>query len=190
MLTFTFTVRAGDNTMMLEYDGDFAFILPSGAAIQNGNGLANLKPPPTTGSISDSLDPLVVDGIAPTVPSFTDPAAIAGDDNIINAAEQAAGVDLTGNIDFDASIRLCIGGTLANLNAAIPSCSGGTIGDASKDTTTTWIYALSTEFITTNLTEGGTSTLILIATDAAGNHAASESVTISPGHHRPDRPDS
>ena len=88
-------------------------------------------------------------------------------------------MDLTGNIDSDASIRLCIGGTLANLNAAIPSCSGGTIGDASKDTTTTWIYALSTEFITTNLTEGGTSTLILIATDLAGNHAASESATIS-----------
>ena len=135
-LTFTYTVRDGDNATMLDYNGIFPIILSGEAAIRTGNfaGMpADLQAPPTTGSISDTTDPIIVDGIAPDDPSFDDPAAIVGSDNIINAAERDIGPTLTVNTATDVfSVRLCIGGTPGNLNAKIPSCSDGTSGNASE----------------------------------------------------------
>ena len=132
------------------------------------------------GNTSEGSVGVTVDTTVPAVPTLDIPIA---DDDIINAEEQSDGIILTGGKTADVvDVRICFGGT-ASLGTTL-GCTGGLLRTAEVLTGTTWRYEIPPERITllldnSALTQGGTSTLIVIGADAAGNAVATPSVNIS-----------
>ncbi len=106
------------------------------------------------GNTTTTTHNISVDTVAPTAPTI---ATVATDD-IINAAEQAATVTVTGANEAGSTVTL-------NGNAVV------------ADTSTTWHYNLSASAITAF--GQGTETLTAVATDAAGNTTtATHNITV------------
>ena len=132
------------------------------------------------GNPSEGREDVTVDTMI-NAPTFTNPTAIFGSDNTINAAERAAVQTISVRTDDDVNeVILCFGGTTV-------SCTGGTdytATDSSGGAGTDWSYDLTTDNITalllaSDLIEGDTSDLLIIATDEAGNSAVSATAEIT-----------
>ena len=172
---------------LIAFETTWSYTLTQADITAMGEGLETLIAIATdvAGNTAEGAVEVTVDTTAPAIPTFTDPTAVAGDDNIINADEGATGLTLTGGTAADVdAVHICFNGTPDFAPTGSPGCDGGGTRTAAQDTDTTWSYDLSairiTEFLGSGvLTEGSTSTMIIIATDAAGNRAMSASVTIS-----------
>ena len=172
---------------LIAFGATWSYTLTQADITAMGEGLETLIAIATdvAGNTAEGAVEVTVDTTAPAIPTFTDPTAVAGDDNIINADEGATGLTLTGGTAADVdAVHICFNGTPDFAPTGSPGCDGGGTRTAAQDTNTTWSYDLSairiTEFLGSGvLTEGSTSTMIIIATDAAGNRAMSASVTIS-----------
>ena len=183
-LTFRYTVADGHNTAALGYPSVNALSLNGGSIQRTPTATATgplaadltLPEPGVPTSLSGFFFPVVIDTIAPAVPSIDDP--IAGD-NRISVAERNAdvGVEIEGSHEAGSSITLCFGAT----TATDPLCAGGLTYEATVSDTTTFAQGWSYGLDAVDLTEiaGGASTLTAIATDAAGNTAVSASIFIS-----------
>jgi hypothetical protein len=107
----------------------------------------------SVGSISFTLD-----NTAPTTPTI---GTIAGD-NIINAAEAASGVVLSGSTEAGSSVSLDIAGLTRNATVT------------KQGNTTTWSYTLTNADITA-LGQGTGKTVTITSADAAGNTTSTTS---------------
>ena len=182
-LTFRYTVADGHNTAVLGYLSVNALSLNGGSTIQSTTTATlaadlTLPEPGASNSLSGLSGfffPVVIDTIAPAVPSIEDPVA---DDNIISAAERDADapVFIAGAHDAASTITLCFGAT----DADDPLCADGItyVASAAPGSTfaTTWSYDFDDDDIAA--IGDGLVTLTAIAADAAGNTAISPSLDI------------
>ena len=191
-LTFTYTVRAGDNTGDLAYTGSGAlsggsirgatsvnFAYTSSGALSDGSIQGTtpvnltLPAPGDANSLSGSSN-VVLDTTAPAAPTFDAvgdlEGAPTGRSNRLNAADltdklqSSDGVPWGGSVEAGATVTLCLAGAGDGTGA---SCGTGRALRTATTVGTRWSYTLT--LIDLAAMGEGAETVTAVATDAAGN---------------------
>ena len=161
MLTFSYTVAAGDNATGLDYTSTTALAL-NGGTIQDAEGNAAVLTLPTTGTDSLATQDIVIDTTTPTV---------TGVSSAQTAATYGAGTAISITVTFNEAVTVT-GAPQMSLNA-----SSGAVADytgGSGTSTLTFTYTVAAGDNTSDLDYSSTTALALnggTIADTVGNAA-------------------